>query len=114
MLLLPPLYASTKLATPMSLVLMSGGSMITNAGSYFHSQELLLRTECTTCGRNFVNRHELISTLSDSNVFRPMHHLPLTSTSSCIVCGDTSSRLLLTEVSWGEPITEVQVNRPYV
>jgi len=113
MLLLSPLQGSTKLATHISLVTSGGGVAIaTNVYIYFRSRELLLRTECPACGQRFVSRHEVISAPSDSNTFCPLYHLPLTSALGCI-CGDTTSRLWLSEISLGEPITEVQVNRPY-
>jgi len=108
MLLLSHLHGSAKFATHISLVAVA---MLINY-FLFYGPQLLIRTEYTTCGRRFVCRHEVISVPTVNNTLRPLYHFPATSPSNCL-CGHPNSRLLLTEITLGEPTTEVHLNRPY-
>jgi len=54
----------------------------------------------------------MISTPSIPGTFRPLYELPISSFLVCW-CGHPDSRLLLTEMSMGAPVTEVQIDRPH-
>jgi len=54
----------------------------------------------------------VVSGPSSANTYRPIQHLPVISQRYC-ACGQLVSELLLTEITLGDPTTEVQINRRY-
>jgi hypothetical protein len=63
-------------------------------------------------GGSLLANTKVVSVPSDPSTLRPVYHLRVTSPSNCLYA-DPLSNLLLTEVSLGNPVTEIQINCPY-
>ena len=77
----------------------------------FSRLEIILRTECSICGRRYATRHDMAAVPSDPSTLHPVYRMWAVKPSTCL-CDDPLSGLILTEVSLGDPQAEVQVNLP--